>query len=216
MKPGLLYGIIFFVVFILVTGGIYFLADTNPSMLYISALHSKPSHSEGDAEGGEEGSEGETTTFRKMLKLHGEEEDNGKEFYVEQDTLNGKIFRTRVEIKYDTVYVEKLVKDPAVVDSLKAAKHKTVLLAIQNKRKDRKIKELEKRIIQQKDSAYAAWLKATVKLYESMDSKQAAKLIQNFSDSEARDLIYSMKKKKAAEILSNLSAEKVTILTRSK
>ncbi len=216
MKPGLLYGIIFLVAFILVTGVIYYLADTNPSMLYVSALHSKPAASEGAD--GEELAEGgsETGTFRRMLKLNGEEDEANKETYVETDTLDGKIIRTRVEVKHDTIYVDKLVKDPAVVDSLKATKQKVALLAMQNKRKDRKIKDLESRLQQQKDSAYTAWVKSTVKLYESMDSKKAAKLIQNFSDSEARDLIYSMKKKKAAEILSNLSVEKVTILTRSK
>ncbi|NOX17049.1 MAG: hypothetical protein GXO87_02055 [Chlorobi bacterium] len=216
MKPGLLYGIIFFVAFILVTAGIYYLADTNPSMLYISALHSKPALAEDGAEGDIAGAKGETTTYRRMLKLRGKNDDSANEYRVETDTLNGAIVRTRVEIKHDTLYVDKLVKDPSVVDSLKKTKDKVVLLAKQNKRKDRKIKDLEKRIIRQKDSSYTAWLKATVKLYESMDSKQAAKLIRNFSDSEARDLIYSMKKKKAAEILSNLSAEKVTILTRSK
>jgi len=52
-----------------------------------------------------------------------------------------------------------------------------------------------------KDSIYQAWVKNTVKLYETMDSKKAAKIIQGYSDNIARDLLMTMKKKKAAEIL---------------
>ena len=52
-----------------------------------------------------------------------------------------------------------------------------------------------------KDSIYQAWVKNTVKLYETMDSKKAAKIIQGYSDNIARDLLLTMKKKKAADIL---------------
>ena len=52
-----------------------------------------------------------------------------------------------------------------------------------------------------KDSIYHAWVKNTVKLYETMDSKKAAKIIQGYSDNIARDLLLTMKKKKAADIL---------------
>lgn len=68
----------------------------------------------------------------------------------------------------------------------------------------------------QKDSSYLKWKKETVKLYEAMDSKIVAKLISNFSDDTARDLIYSMKKRKAAEVLSNLSPELAIRLTRAR
>ena len=62
---------------------------------------------------------------------------------------------------------------------------------------------------------YNDWIASTVKLYESMDSKQAAKIITNYSDNVARDIIYAMKKKKAAEILSNLNSEQIVKLTRA-
>lgn len=55
--------------------------------------------------------------------------------------------------------------------------------------------------VAKKDSIYQAWVKNTVKLYETMDSKKAAKIIQGYSDNIARDLLLTMKKKKAAEIL---------------
>lgn len=66
----------------------------------------------------------------------------------------------------------------------------------------------------QGDSTYAKWKKATIKIYESMDSKKIAKIILSLTDNEARELIYSMKKKKAAEILSYLNPDEVKRLTR--
>ncbi len=66
----------------------------------------------------------------------------------------------------------------------------------------------------QSDSTYTKWKKATIKLYESMDSKKIAKIILSLTDNEARELIYSMKKKKAAEILSFLNPDDVKRLTR--
>lgn len=64
------------------------------------------------------------------------------------------------------------------------------------------------------DSTYNKWKKATVRIYEAMDSRKVAQVLTSLSDNEARELIYSMKKKKAAEILSNLSADAVKRLTR--
>ena len=54
------------------------------------------------------------------------------------------------------------------------------------------------------DSNYTKWVKATAALYESMDAKKAARIIQNYSEKTARDIIYKMKKKKAAEVLAEL------------
>lgn len=61
-----------------------------------------------------------------------------------------------------------------------------------------------------KDSIYNEWIKQTVKLYESMDSKKAAKVIVGYSDNIARDILLKMKKKKAAEILAELKPDVVT------
>jgi flagellar motility protein MotE (MotC chaperone) len=60
-----------------------------------------------------------------------------------------------------------------------------------------------------KDSIYQDWLKQTIKLYENMDTKKVAKIIQGYSDNIARDLILKMKKKKAAEILAEFKPEYV-------
>jgi flagellar motility protein MotE (MotC chaperone) len=64
------------------------------------------------------------------------------------------------------------------------------------------------------DSTYRIWTKKTAALYEAMDSQKAAKIIQNYSDNVARDILYSMKKKKAAEVLANLNPETANRMTR--
>ena len=59
-------------------------------------------------------------------------------------------------------------------------------------------------------AGYEDWVKKTSNLYASMDSKKAAKIIQNYSDNIARDILYSMKRKKAAEILAEFKPEIAT------
>jgi len=65
-----------------------------------------------------------------------------------------------------------------------------------------------------KNDHYLNWIKKTANLYASMDSKKAAKIIQNYSDNIARDIIYAMKKKKAAEILAEMNPETATRIMR--
>jgi flagellar motility protein MotE (MotC chaperone) len=62
----------------------------------------------------------------------------------------------------------------------------------------------------QSKNEYETWLKKTSDLFASMEPKKAAKIIQNYSDNIARDIIYTMNKKKAAEILAELSPDIVT------
>lgn len=57
------------------------------------------------------------------------------------------------------------------------------------------------------DSSYTKWIKKTSKLYESMDAKKAAKIILDYSDNIARDLLLTMRKKKAAEILAEFKPD---------
>lgn len=66
------------------------------------------------------------------------------------------------------------------------------------------------------DSSYIKWTKNTAAIYETMDAKKAAKIIENYSDNIARDIIYAMKKKKAAEILAELSPQVASKITKAK
>jgi flagellar motility protein MotE (MotC chaperone) len=64
------------------------------------------------------------------------------------------------------------------------------------------------------DTNYVKWAKKTSGLFESMDSKKAAKIIEKYSDNIARDIIYGMKKKKAAEILAELNPDTASRIAR--
>lgn len=61
-----------------------------------------------------------------------------------------------------------------------------------------------------RDSTYKNWIKNTAKIYTSMDTKKAAKIIQGYSDNIARDLLLTMKKKKAADIIAEFKPDVAT------
>lgn len=71
MKPGLLYGIIFFVVFLIVTAGVFFVADSNPGLLLLSSNKAKLSENSADWMGElGVGADGEVIKTKSMrLKL---------------------------------------------------------------------------------------------------------------------------------------------------
>jgi len=72
----------------------------------------------------------------------------------------------------------------------------------------------EIKINKETDSTYIKWVKDTAKMFESMEPKKAAKIIANYSDDTARDIMYKMKKKKAAEILAELDPVAANRITR--
>ncbi len=105
------------------------------------------------------------------------------------------------------------VNDSLIMDSLKAlnveiSKIKSRVSVYENK------DSAATHPVQDEDSTYLRWAKTTAGLYESMDSRKAAKIIQNYSDNTARDILYAMKKKKAAEILAELNPETANRITR--
>ncbi len=118
--------------------------------------------------------------------------------------------------KVDTV-VSIAYKDSSLLDSLKqlndelkkAGEREKSIMEAKLKAQAEKVKNENK-----PDSTYLAWMKKTAKLYESMDPRQAAKIIQKYSDNIARDILYTMKKKKAAEVLALLNPEEATRITR--
>lgn len=127
------------------------------------------------------------------------------------DSLDKKYFKTKVDTLILTV-----VKDPLLKKSLADAKVNFTKLRKDIEKKSREIQQLKLMVNVKKDSLHKAWLKSTVKLYESMDPQIAAKLIEKISDNEAKEIIYTMKNQKAAEILSYLKPEKVITLTKAK
>ena len=113
----------------------------------------------------------------------------------------------------------KVIKDSLVIDSLNKFIAQIVKDVKNNPQLEKELKKGTKEIAKTEavvaettapvkhDSTYLAWKKQTATLYEMMEPKKAAKIIQNFSDNIARDILYSMKKKKAAEILAQLNPE---------
>jgi hypothetical protein len=117
----------------------------------------------------------------------------------------------------DTI-VQSVLMDSTLIDSLSTL-HKLLSAktnSINNNQPTVDIKPIVEPVNKKPDSSYTAWVLKTAGLYESMDSKKAAKIIQNYSDNVARDIIYIMKKKKAAEILSELRPDFAIRITNSK
>jgi flagellar motility protein MotE (MotC chaperone) len=83
-------------------------------------------------------------------------------------------------------------------------------------RETKSLEETNTAFEKQKDSEseYNEWVTTTSKLYESMESTKAAKIILKYSDNIAKDILYSMKKKKAAEILAEINPEIAKRITR--
>ncbi len=100
------------------------------------------------------------------------------------------------------------------LDKLQKENDELKKLKDQLAQKDIKIKEIEKISEIKADSSYTKWKKEMVKLYEKMDSKAAAKLIQTLNENQAKDILNIMKKKKAAEIISQLHPEVASRLVR--
>ena len=154
------------------------------------------------------------------------EEEPAEEYPVSLDEytkkviseIKGELFDTLSKLNekviIDTVYKE-VVKDEKLIDSLQKIERAKNISERNFVQKEKELESLKNSIKTEKDEHYRQWISSTVKLYESMDSKKAAKIITNYSDNVARNIIYSMKKKKAAEILSNLNSEQIVKLTQA-
>ena len=137
-------------------------------------------------------------------------------------------FRSLAQVEEEKL----LAEEQAKADSLGITVGEEDLQKIEDQPKDEPI--LVKPVVQSDDTAdkeaeleakkeadrikkeeYLQWAKSTAKIYESMDSGAAAKIIQNYSDSVARDVIYYMKKKKAAAVLAVLDPKLATRITRA-
>ena len=132
------------------------------------------------------------------------------------DTLHTMYFKKKI----DTVYTV-IVKDKALMKSLDKAMKTILEKDNEIKNKDKQIAQLSEELKKEKEKQkknkseeYVNWLKNNAKLLSQMDAGMAAKILENYSDNIARDLIYAMKKKQAAEILGYLTPEKVAKITK--
>lgn len=201
MKNTFIYAVVFFTAFSFVSAGMYF----------------------------------STKIFNNVFTLDFTAPDN-VEKSVETDTINFTIY-------YPTLEEAKILVKEEIVSEIVFAMNErdsnqinTLTEVLQNKiasleetfseqlnakktvinEKQETIQQLQSETGKVDDEDYNNWLKSTVKMYEAMDSKKAAKIIQKYSDNVARDIIYAMNRKKAAQIMSELNPETVIKLTRAK
>lgn len=120
--------------------------------------------------------------------------------------------KRKVKVEVDTIYQE-VIKDRGLIDSLNKVIYAKSTAEKELVYREREITRLKKQLEHKRDSSYDAWVKQTVKLYEGMDAKKAAKILLNYSDNVAKDIVFKMKKKKASEILECLKPEEVVKLT---
>lgn len=117
--------------------------------------------------------------------------------------------KANTPVKVDTVYQE-VVKDEKLLDSLQQ-----LVNQLNNTKELLAQKEEQIKLSENENKVDKDWIRKTSKLLAEMDPKRAAKVIKNYSDNEARELIYAMKQRKAAEILSLLDPVFVNKITSS-
>lgn len=213
MKSILMTALPFVFAFVFVTGGIIYL---NSSFNDIFHFDFSPKQVENNQP--KDNKNGE----KKKKELNQSEESKVTE--LENKTIEPEVVENRV----DSVNKEEKINPPVnIIDSSKTKEQKIVptvkenitLTSNKQSNKDSLIKApvAELKIPDKKsknDTAYVNWLKSTSSLYEALEPKKAAKIIQSYSDNVARDILYTMKKKQAAKVISELSPEVVNRIIR--
>lgn len=198
MKDKIVYILIFVIVFGAVTGGIVYFNSIYNNIFWFDFSPVKTQLGVKDKKNNED------RNIQDSLKAKENElaeKDSSQVIAAKIDTSKANetskdITKTTSETKNDNIPVKKNVSAIPVTFSPTQIPLQTATVENLSKAK--------------KDSMYNSWIKETVKLYESMDSRKAAKVIQGYSDNIARDIILKMKKKKAAEILAEIKPEVVT------
>ena len=116
--------------------------------------------------------------------------------------------------KTDTVFTSQ--DNGALTDSLKkmqsALRQLQQQLNLNAEQETAKLSENNSKIDSSK--TYQEWTRKTAGIFAAMDARKAAKIISNYSDNVARDILFAMKKKSAAQIMSELSPEVVSRISR--
>lgn len=206
MGSKLVYIIVFVLAFVATTGAVYFLNTRYENIFAfdfsapkVRVLNTKP------AQNKDQGAPADTAKTNSPA-VPGKENDaeSGKPSAGEHDTHGAAANKEEEKYKKLTSELSRLKEENA---QLKQVKNEIV-------KKDQQISRLQSTVQIKQDSAYTKWKKEMVKIYESMDSRAVAKIIQKLPDNVARDMIFQMKKKKAAQIISLLSPEQANRLTR--
>ncbi|MEI7811707.1 MAG: hypothetical protein WCJ01_04690 [Ignavibacteria bacterium] len=193
MLAKLIYVLVFLLVFVLTTGGLVYL---NNKYENIFKFNFAP-----------------TNQMQPHVKNQNQIDTNSVKNNKQKDStmnLNESEVKDSVLTKKPVTVLE-LEKQ---IDSLKNAHQ--ALMDISNRKLAEKEKEIQSIKTVEKarsDSAYMKWKEQMVKIYETMDAKSAAKLIEKLADNLARDILFSLKNKKAAQIIKELNPETANRLT---
>ena len=210
MKEKLIYIIVFLAAFAFTTGGILYMNTHYQDIFKFDFTPiNEPAESTGDAN--KNGAPGITSQDFAEFKTYMQREFRNEFF----DSLRALYKKNE---KIDTVYAI-AAKDTSLLDSLSNVSRvlkETKTKLIDNQKKLSEAETAQKNSGTMKDSSYVAWTKETAKMYESMDPKKAAKIIQSYSDNVARDILYTMRQKKAADILAELNPQTANRITRAK
>jgi flagellar motility protein MotE (MotC chaperone) len=210
VKEKIIYIVVFFAAFAVTSGGILYMNSHYRDIfkLDFTPINTSPDdYSDQNNSGAAAISRQDFTEFKTFMQ---------REFKNEIfDSLRALYTKSK---KIDTVYA-KTAKDTSLLDSLsnlsRVLKDTKERVAF-NQKKLSEIETEKHKSIAMQDSSYLEWTKETAKMYESMDPKKAAKIIQSYSDNVARDILYTMRQKKAADILAELNPQTANRITRAK
>lgn len=197
MKNNIIYAAVFAAAFILVTGGIIYLNDSYKNIFYFDFTPAAENKT------GEKKKDKPSELDDLMAKL-----SEMEKFSIE---FKKEILDTIKTITLPAADSSIASVDSSLIDSIRTLQ-KALAMNSNNDSVSANVKAFTEKT--KKDSVYLKWTKSTASLYESMDARKAAKIIQNYSDNVARDILYAMKKKKAADVLANIEPETANRITR--
>lgn len=210
MKEKIVYIIVFLAAFALTSGGVLYMNSHYRDIFKFDFTPIKTS-SENTSKQGVAGTPGISNQDFTEFKTYMQREFRNEIF----DSLRALYKKSE---RVDTVYA-KVFKDSLLLDSLSNISRvlqETRSKLLDNQKKLSEVESEQDNSGTMKDSSYIEWMKQTAKLYESMDPKKAAKIIQSYSDNVARDILYTMRQKNAANILAELNPQTANRITRAK
>lgn len=203
MKAGIIYGVSFLFVFVIVTGLIIFFNSTYEN---IFQFNFSPKFSV-------QISDSTNTNLNKVdsLKIA---ENQEQPVQIDSTSIQDSVLFSSmvVDDKKDSVVTNTVVSKPTKKELEKVDTKKIVVQPDTKNQKTELASNQPQNVTQVKDNVeqskeYAGWVKKVASIYSAMESKKAAKIIQTYSDNVARDILYNMNKKTAAKVVSEFNPE---------
>ncbi len=208
MKSGIIYGGVFLVTFIVITGLIIFLNSKYENIFQFNfapksfvnlsdstKTDSTQTDSLNIAENQKPMIQIDSTNSQDSILLSSLAPAETKDSVVTNMVVNKSVKNKPVKNESDKIDIKQVV-------NLQESKSQKTDLTQNLLQKD--MRENNK---SQSRKEYDDWLKKISGIYSSMEPKKAAKIIQTYSDNIARDILYNMNKKTAAKVVSELNPE---------